>query len=235
MTFVLIHGGAHGAWCWAPTIEHLKTQTLAVDLPGRGKKPADLAKVNTDDFARGVIDDIEGAGIERCVLVGHSLAGITMPRVAELIPERIAHLAFVSCCIPEDGQSVAEALASEMPDGVRIDGSTKPRPPIERSVAQAMFCNDMDEAQTSFVLDQLCAEAGRPLVEPARMIGLQQPIERTYIKLLQDQSLSPSLQDRFISNAGQGCQVTTLDAGHNAMISRPRELAQILEEIHAQL
>jgi pimeloyl-ACP methyl ester carboxylesterase len=235
MSFVLIHGGAHGAWCWAPLIEHLKEDALAIDLPGRGRKPADLSKLDADAFARSVVEDIEQAGIERCVLVGHSLAGITMPRVAELIPERIAHLAFVSCCIPADGQTVAEALASEMPQGVRIEGSSEPRPPMEASVARAMFCNDMDEAQTSFVLENLCAEAGRPLVEPTRLAGLEQPIERTYIKLLRDQSLSPALQDRFIRNAGKGCRVKTLDAGHNAMISRPRELAAILEEIHATL
>jgi pimeloyl-ACP methyl ester carboxylesterase len=220
MSFVLIHGGAHGAWCWAPLIEHLKGDALAIDLPGRGRKPADLSKLDADAFARSVVEDIEQAGIERCVLVGHSLAGITMPRVAELIPERIAHLAFVSCCIPADGQTVAEALASEMPQGVRIEGSSEPRPPMEASVARAMFCNDMD---------------GRPLVEPTRLAGLEQPIERTYIKLLRDQSLSPALQDRFIRNAGKGCRVKTLDAGHNAMISRPRELAAILEEIHATL
>src|ERR1700761_6350751 len=45
---VLVHGGAHAADCWDWTIAELACQepslrVLAVDLPGRGRSPADLA------------------------------------------------------------------------------------------------------------------------------------------------------------------------------------------------
>ena len=30
---VLVHGGAHGAWCWSPRLPHLDGPALAVDLP----------------------------------------------------------------------------------------------------------------------------------------------------------------------------------------------------------
>ena len=39
---VLVHGGAHGAWCWEPTIPHLTGRVLALDLPPkaiRGGRP----------------------------------------------------------------------------------------------------------------------------------------------------------------------------------------------------
>ena len=39
MSRVLIHGGAHGAWCWEPLLPHLSGEVLAVDLPGRGRRP----------------------------------------------------------------------------------------------------------------------------------------------------------------------------------------------------
>ena len=32
-SFVLVHGGAHGAWCWNPLLPHLEGPVLAVDLP----------------------------------------------------------------------------------------------------------------------------------------------------------------------------------------------------------
>ena len=47
---VLVHGGAHAADCWDLTVAELARQApelrvLAVDLPGRGGRPADLDDV----------------------------------------------------------------------------------------------------------------------------------------------------------------------------------------------
>ncbi len=232
MSWVLIHGGAHGAWCWEPLRPLLTGEVLAVDLPGRGRRPGDLDKLETDDWAAAVVEDIESAGLERVLLVGHSLAGITMPRVAERIPDRIAHMIFVSCCIPDEGTTVMQALTPGMRE---IETSTREagERALDPDVARAMFCNDMDEAQTRFVLEHLVPEAPGPMHEPVRLAGLRQAIPRTYIKLLRDASLAPSLQDRFIRNAGPDCAVRTLDVGHNAMVSAPAALGAILEEIRA--
>ena len=71
----------------------------------------------------------------------------------------------------------------------------------------------------------------RSLCEPARLAGLRQTLPRSYVKLLRDQTLPPALQDEFARNAGPGCAVHELDAGHDAMVSRPRELAAILNRI----
>jgi pimeloyl-ACP methyl ester carboxylesterase len=228
---VLIHGGAHGAWCWEPLLPHLAGPALAVDLPGRGKKPADLDALGADDWARSVVDDLEAAGLSRVVLVGHSLAGITIPRVLERAGERIAHAVFVSCCIPREGQSVFEALAADGIAGGEIPPPDAGTSTIDPEAARAWFCSDMDEAQTRFVLDRLCPEATRPMSEPMRLAGLRRAVPRTYVKLLSDRILLPPMQDAFVRNAGPGCRVRELDAGHNAMVSRPRELAAILNEI----
>ncbi|HZO09641.1 MAG TPA: hypothetical protein VFC77_09685 [Myxococcota bacterium] len=67
--------------------------------------------------------------------------------------------------------------------------------------------------------------------EPARTAGLRLPVPRCYVKLLRDQALAPAIQDEAIGNAGPGCAVHELDAGHNVMISRPRELAHILNRV----
>ena len=42
MRFVLVHGGFHGAWCWAkmiPEREKLGHTALAIDLPGGAARP----------------------------------------------------------------------------------------------------------------------------------------------------------------------------------------------------
>jgi pimeloyl-ACP methyl ester carboxylesterase len=228
MAFVLIHGAAHGAWCWEPLVPYLDGSALALDLPGRGRTPGDLEKLTLDDFARSAAGEIESAGLSRVILVGHSMAGLTLPRVVEKIPERIAHVILVACLVPGEGQSISDVFS--IPEEARAAHSSGDGA-MDQATARFMFCNDMDEAQTRFVLERLCPEAQRPLTEPARLAGLRRPVPRSYVKLLRDQALEPPRQDEFIRNAGPGCAVHELDAGHDAMISRPRELASILNRI----
>jgi len=43
-SFVFVHGGDHGSWCWAQVQRHLTRPSLAGELPGRtGTQEAQLA------------------------------------------------------------------------------------------------------------------------------------------------------------------------------------------------
>lgn len=230
MTFVFVHGGAHGAWCWDRVRPHLDRPSVAVDLPGRGSRPSPLESVTLQDFEDAVIEEVEAQGEGPVILVGHSLAGITLPRVAERIPDRLAHLVFIACTVPDEGVAVLNDLS---PD-VELLASQNLEHPVAMTlpdeIARSMFCNDMDEEQTRFVLSHLSAEAWQPMQTPSRLAGLRQGLPATYLKLLRDQSVPPELQDKMIANVGQP-RVIEMDAGHNAMVSQPEALARILNEI----
>ena len=83
---VLVHGGAHGAWCWEPMLPFVATTVLAIDLPPKSIRgvhaqippPGELATTTLDDFAASTIADIDAVGIDRFVLVGHSMGGLTI-------------------------------------------------------------------------------------------------------------------------------------------------------------
>src|SRR4029077_15843100 len=108
---VLVHGGGHGAWCWEPTLPHLESEALAVDLPPasirggerRNVAPPELDRLTIGDFATSVVSAADAAGLDHFVLVGHSLGGLTITEVTRRAPERIDHLVFVSCMIPPEG------------------------------------------------------------------------------------------------------------------------------------
>jgi pimeloyl-ACP methyl ester carboxylesterase len=51
---------------------------------------------------------------------------------------------------------------------------------------------------------------------------------------MHDAIVDPAKQLQFANNVG-GCKVIDLDAGHMCMISKPVELAQILNDIAANL
>jgi pimeloyl-ACP methyl ester carboxylesterase len=228
---VLVHGGAHGAWCWEPTIPYLDGDVVAIDLPPKSirtgpdrlESPPELDDLTIGDFADSALTDIDAAAFDRFVLVGHSMGGLTISEIARREPDRVEHLVYVSCIVPREGESAMEALPTvlleTMPDAVE------------------MFCNDMDEDQTRFALDNMSTEAAQVLHERAVRSGIPPELPKTFVRLLQDQSLPLIDQGVYVQNLrdcpGGDVDVITIDAGHDVMISRPKELADVLNPIAA--
>jgi len=218
--------------CWQPLVPFLSGPVVAVDLPGRGNRPADLASVTGNDYVDAVIDELVAADLHDVVLVGHSLAGITLPGVARRERARLRRLVFVSCAVPPAGESVNRILATLSPAAAEIverlgadvlgaDGT------LSDALARPMFGNDLDDDQWAFVRTCMVPEPNGVLDGPTD-VGLPADLPRTYVRLLQDASLTVATQDQMIANLG-GAEVIDLDTGHMAMISQPAALAALLD------
>src|SRR6059036_3186893 len=97
--YVLVHGAAHGAWCWEAVAKQLRSKghrVVAVDLPGHGRRAGEVGRASVKSYARAVADAMALDGVSRGIVVGHSMGGIVIPKVAELVPTRIAHLVFLA-------------------------------------------------------------------------------------------------------------------------------------------
>jgi pimeloyl-ACP methyl ester carboxylesterase len=248
---VLVHGGAHGAWCWEPTLLVLQGDVLAVDLPpksirggvGRNDPTPELRRLTLGDSVDSVLRDADAAGLDRFVLVGHSLGGLTIAELARRASERVQHLVFVSCMIPPEGGSSIEALPEALQgvarEALKVDrnGGLDPVPGLDEGTVRYMFCNDMDETQVQFVLDHIGLEAPGPLSEAVTREGIPSALPKTFVKLLRDQSLPPEHQDVLIEHLrespGGNVEVVTIDAGHDVMISNPKALGSLLNRIAA--
>jgi len=228
--FVLVHGGSFAGSCWEPLVPLLKGPVRAVDLPGRGARPADLSTVRTRDFVDAVVEELRAID-QPAVLVGHSMAGITLPEVVGRVPELVRTVVFVSCAVPADGQCLLDALDPAM-RAIADEAESRGDPVamLERDLAATVFCNDMDDQQTALTLDRMVPEARPVLREPISLAGLQQPVRRVYIRLLDDAIIVPRQQDEMIANMG-GAEVIEFDSGHMAMISHPAELAAVLNSL----
>jgi pimeloyl-ACP methyl ester carboxylesterase len=60
--------------------------------------------------ADAVREDVEAKDLRDVVLVGHSFAGVTVPRVLDLLPDRIRHVVLVSAVVPPDGSRVLDQV-----------------------------------------------------------------------------------------------------------------------------
>ena len=235
MSYVLVHGGGFAASCWDRLLPLTRTQAIAVDLPGRGKRPADLSTVTPIDFVTAVVDEIVCADLRDVTLVGHSLAGITIPSVLEQVPDRIRRLVFVSCVVPPTGKGVFDVVHLLAPDigdlpelAQEIEGTEEGT--LDEWIATKIFCNDMDPGLRRYTLDRLVPEAPGVLSAPVDLTGLRHPVPRTYVRLLRDTAIPVASQVQMISNIG-GADVVDIDAGHMVMISEPEELARMLNAL----
>ncbi len=131
---------------------------------------------------------------------------------------------FVSALVPPEGSTALSAMAPEIMERV-ADGLTE-------QITVDMFCSDLDDAQTRFVLENTGAEAAQVMVEPVSRAGIPPELPKTYVRLSEDHALPPSAQDASIAALravpGGTVKVVELDAGHNVMISRPRDLTAII-------
>lgn len=221
--FVLVHGGAHGAWCWERVEPRLArdprvSAVLAVDLPGHGTRLAVKPQedIALDDYVDAVVGDIERAGLTDVVLVGHSLAGITLPHVAARLPDRIRRVIYLSTTNPALGESVMDELLAN------------PLSPTSRGIdLTKAFCSDLDPETAAWLESRLGPEPPAPLETKVTRVAGPPEIPSTYILLEQDEVLPPAYQLEHAQRIGAD-EIVRLAAGHSAFASQPQALATLL-------
>jgi len=229
---VLIHGGGLDGRCWDRLVPHLQGPVLAVDLPGRGVHPTSLDSVDFALCAASVRSDIDAIGFDRVALVGHSLAGCSMPAMIRLLGERVSHAVFVACTVPESGSSAFDTLDPEIQAMIRSAGEPLEPAPMDPALAKVVLGNDLDEEQLAWCSERLVPEAPRLSTDPVDLSPFDIPMPRTWVRTLQDLIVPAAKQARFAINVGD-CPVVDLDAGHMCMISQPAALGGILNAIAA--
>jgi pimeloyl-ACP methyl ester carboxylesterase len=226
---VLVHGGGLDGRCWDPLLPLLAGPALAVDLPGRGAHPTPLHSVTFAACAASVRDDVDAAGFDEVVLVGHSLAGCSMPAILGMLGDRVRHAVFVACTVPSDGNSAYDMLDPAIQERIRDAGGIEPRP-MDPEMAKLVLGNDLTDEQFAWCVDRLVAEAPQLTTEPVDLSPLRSDLPRTWVRTLNDIILSADAQLGYAANVGD-CPIVDLDAGHMCMVSRPGPLADLLNDI----
>ncbi|WAJ44518.1 alpha/beta hydrolase [Mycobacterium sp. Aquia_216] len=233
---VLVHGGAHAADCWDLTVAELARQApelrvLAVDLPGRASRPADLTTVTIAGGVNSAVADIDDAGFGDVVVVGHSMGGLTVPGiVAKLGSARVREMILLAAFVPPQGSSVVDTLRGPLAPLARSAGRIPRSSPMPRALARWAFCNGMTREQRALTLSRLCMESPNAIFEPADRIGLPDEVPRTWIMTLDDRALSVRQQLRAIESLGGVDTMICVDACHDVMFSRPSWLATTLAD-----
>jgi len=233
---VLVHGGAHAADCWDLTVAELARQApelrvLAIDLLGRGNKPADLATVTVVDWVKSAVADIEEAGLCDVVVVGHSMGGLTVPGiVAQLGAARAREMILLAAFIPPQGRSVVDTLRGPLAPLARSARRLPRTFEMPPALARFAFANGMTPQRRRLMLSRLYRESPNVIFEPADRSDLPQEVPRTWIMTLDDRTLSIRQQLGAIASLGGVDTMVCLDGCHDVMYSEPAKLAGILAQ-----
>ncbi len=230
MDIVLVHGSYHGAWCWEPLIpelEQLGHRPIAVDLP------ISDPKLGADAYADAVV--AAAAELPDPLVVGHSMAGVVVPLVAERRP--VAGLVFLASLLPEPGRSVNEQRATEPIDG-RFQPTTAEWTDLGDDVwligpttAREIFFHDAADEVASWAVARLRPQSYRVMNEPSPL-GRWPDVPRAYVVCADDHATNPAW-GRGAARDRLGVEPIEIAGGHSPFLTRPAELAAIIDRIAA--
>ncbi|MEK7412966.1 MAG: alpha/beta hydrolase [Planctomycetota bacterium] len=125
---ILVHGFLGSAGMWAPVVSHLARSfdVIAIDLPGFGRDTAQTAPDRIEDFARVVIDTVDGLKLGRFHMIGHSMGGMIAQQIALECGSRLMRLVLYGTAgsgrLPLRFESIAVTIARMRTEGVRTVG-----------------------------------------------------------------------------------------------------------------
>jgi pimeloyl-ACP methyl ester carboxylesterase len=227
--FVLIHGGGLGTWVWDRLRPLLRWPAVAAQrIPPGG----DWKSLTLQDCAGFVERQIVAAGLERAIVVGHSVGGVVGREVAVRAPHRVAGMAFLSANVPAAGKKslsmlpLSQHLELALGQWLARWGLT-PRKAVLKYIKEKL-CHDLDDEATGWMLERGTNPEPSALFFQRSSPGALPAVPMLYVKLTLDRALHPSVQDRLAASVGAG--VKAIESGHTVMLSRPRELAAVLNE-----
>ena len=106
-TYVLVHGGGHGGWCWERVATPLRAQGHRVYTPtltGLGERSHLLnPNIDLDTHINDVVNVLKWENLTDVILVGHSYGGMVITGVADRARDHVGQLVFFDAAHPKNG------------------------------------------------------------------------------------------------------------------------------------
>ncbi|MCA9648485.1 MAG: alpha/beta hydrolase [Myxococcales bacterium] len=236
-TFVLVHGAFEGGWCWQRVARRLRAKGHEVHTPtltGCGERAHLLSRdIGLETHVEDVCARLELEDLHDVILVGHSYGGAVVTVVGDRMADRIRRLVYLDAAAPGPGQASTGAFAEGTEDKLAemAEGTDWTLPPLPLST---VGITDPDDV--AWVEPRRFPHPLRTLEEPLHLErgDAPPPFPVSYvvhtdkqgmIELFGVDPLAP-----FVGKARQlGWRLTEIDAGHDAMITHPDRVAEVLE------
>jgi pimeloyl-ACP methyl ester carboxylesterase len=236
-TFVLVHGGSHGGWCYGRVARRLRDaghEVYAPSLTGLADRKHLLSPgVDLETHITDIVNLMDYEDLKDVVLVGHSYGGMVITGVADRAPGRVGRLVYLDAAHPSNGESLADntpGLMNEAHDDMRVvDGVELVVFPDSPSMRHMGVADPDDYAwMVSKITPHPWACFSQKLV--LRNEDAVRRIHRTSINCTPVLKMRPEASRRRALDADL---LFEIDTGHDLMITEPERTADALAQVAA--
>ncbi|MEO8771069.1 MAG: alpha/beta fold hydrolase [Ferruginibacter sp.] len=232
-TYVLVHGAWHGAWSFETTkqkMEQSGSKVITFDLPGHGNDKTDIPQVTFDSYVEKVNQEIIKLNTS-VILVGHSLAGFIISKVAEDMPNKVEKLVFVAAMIPNNEKTVFDTLKEDAGSQLLqnlIFSEDQSWATVNEETLKKVVYNGATNEQIAEAAPQLVRQATQPFFAPVTTTENNfGKIPKVYIECTMDKILSIDKQKQLAKMAVCSHSIS-LNTGHVPQVESPIQLAETL-------
>ena len=219
---VLVHGGFVDGSGWAGVYKILKEKGYNVAVVQNPTKSL------ADDvaFTKSAIDSLKS----QVVLVGHSYGGVVITEAGT--HPQVTDLVYIAAFAPDKGESVSSLIANP-PPGAPVPPILPPEDGylfLDRTKFVASFAADVESGTASFMADSQV-----PWGVDALAGAVSEPGWKTkpsyYLVASNDKMIPPPAQRKMAERIK--ARVTEVAGSHSVYVSKPREVAEIIEKAAA--
>ena len=231
--FLLIHGAWHGGWVWNEISEILRYQRYSVSTPtltGLGEKKHLLSsKITIETFIEDVVNHIIFENLNNIILVGHSFAGSVISGVADRLKDRIQKLIYFDAMILIDGQKPFDITPKETVEQ-RIELAKKFGNKISIPAPSADAFGVFDVKKSLLLEEKLTPHplsAFQSKLILKNEVGNGIPLSYIFCT----KPVYKSLESSREVVRKMKWPIFELNAGHDAMLTHPKETLNLLMKI----
>ena len=224
-TIVLVHGAWHGGWCWtrvSPLLRAAGHTVFTPTLTGLGERSHLLTRdVDLDTHITDIVQVLEFEDLENVTLVGHSYGGMVITGVADRASDRISQLVYLDAMLPDNGKAITDYSQRKYAPITEDSWHDPAGEPQEYGV--------MEARDVAWVRKRLTDMPRKCMTQSLRLSGdTSHRIKGAYILC----STRPFAGEAAQRAKQRGYRYRELlSAGHDAMVTQPRELATIVNEL----
>jgi pimeloyl-ACP methyl ester carboxylesterase len=225
--FVLLHGAWHGGWVWRRVVAPLRAAGHEVHTPTL-TGVSDRAHLLTPSVGLGthvqdVVAMLEAYDLTDVVLVGHSYAGQVVTGVADRVPERLRTRVYLDAFVGDDGDAAIDLLPSTVAGHYR-ESVAGPGFGWLIPVRTLSVLGVTDEADLAWLGPRLTPHPWLTYTEPLRLRG-NGDVPAVFVECVDWMRVFRAHAERA---GARGWPVHQVATGHEAMVTAPDELAEVL-------